>query len=294
MTAHAPDVALVRDRLDASLAGERSRVAGFHASVFAWVKERVARAGRAPTIVGLSAPQGAGKSTMAENLVALAGAHGLAAVTISIDDFYLTRDQQQRLAAAHPDHPYLAHRGYPGTHDLALGERTLDALRATTAGEVLLPRYDKSQHGGHGDRAPTSAWPRVERPLALVIVEGWMVGFQPPEPDLDDDPPTDPWLGDIDTRLRGYAAWWRHLDAMVHLHAADPDDFIAWRVEAEERRKAQGGAGLSTAAIEAYARTFAPAYRRYVPWLVRHPLAVATLAITIGRDRLPLATDAPA
>ena len=45
--------------------------------------------------------------------------------------------------------------------------------------EVALPRYDKSQHGGRGDRAPHGSWPRVQGPIDIILFEGWMLGFSP-------------------------------------------------------------------------------------------------------------------
>ena len=64
--------------------------------VAGWLKHAVCP-GSVP-ILGLSAPQGAGKTTiMAEVCNALAE-EGLNAASISIDDFYLTRHEQIALA----------------------------------------------------------------------------------------------------------------------------------------------------------------------------------------------------
>ncbi len=65
---------------------------------------------------------------------------------------------------------------------------------------TVLPvdRYDKSLHSGRGDRAPKSSWPEVssgigsitdpfmfskiwhmvDAPADIIILEGWMLGFQ--------------------------------------------------------------------------------------------------------------------
>jgi D-glycerate 3-kinase len=79
-------------------------------------------------------------------------------------------------------------RGNAGTHDLALGSATLGALRGANSGNgaaaVSVPRYDKSQNGGRGDRAEPAAWPAVQGPLDIVLFEGWMLGFRP-VPDAD-------------------------------------------------------------------------------------------------------------
>lgn len=75
-------------------------------------------------------------------------------------------------------------RGNAGTHDLQLGTRTLEALRSAGGGDdngsrVAVPRYDKSQNGGRGDRADPTRWPHVQGPLDIVLFEGWMLGFRP-------------------------------------------------------------------------------------------------------------------
>jgi D-glycerate 3-kinase len=179
---------------------------------------------------------------------------------VSIDDFYLTRAEQVALAAAHPDHPYWEHRGYPGTHDLALGDDTLDALGRlgpdAPAGEARVPVYDKSAHGGRGDRVPRERWRHVRAPIDVVFVEGWMLGFAA----VDDAAIQDRRLIGPNHALRAYARWTRHLDLFVTLRATDARFVIDWRIEAEERMKAAGAAGLDRAAIEDYVRRFLPAY----------------------------------
>lgn len=234
---------------------------------------------RRPLMVGLSAPQGAGKSTLAGLWLPLLAAEGLRAVSVSVDDFYLRHDDQRRLAQANPDNPYLEHRGYPGTHDVALGTQTLDALRA--GAPVALPRYDKSAHGGRGDRAPTTE--PVEGAVDVVLVDGWMLGFQAPAA-----PSADPHLAAVDAALPAYQAWHRSLDVMIAASAADPTDVLRWRTEAEDARRARGEAALSAAAIADYVRRFLPAYERYAPTVAQGPWrGRALVAFTLGPDRLP-------
>src|SRR5690606_37512901 len=120
------------------------------------------------------------KTTLVTHLLRRLSERGLRGAGVSIDDFYLTRAEQVALADEHPGNLYLEHRGYPGTYDIALGTHTLQALTGIAAGSsVRVPVYDKSAHGGRGDRAPESDWRLVDGPLDVVIVEGWILGFTP-------------------------------------------------------------------------------------------------------------------
>jgi len=92
--------------------------------------------------LGISAPQGCGKSTLVEQLEQLFAWLGTTAASVSIDDFYLTNAEQTALAAANPDNRLLALRGNAGSHDLQLGRETLQQLKACTApgSTVAVPR----------------------------------------------------------------------------------------------------------------------------------------------------------
>ncbi len=209
-----------------------------------------------PRVLAINGPQGCGKSTLAAQLVSHFEHTGRRALSVSIDDFYLTHAAQRALSAAHPGNPYLEHRGYPGTHDLDLGTRTLAALRARTPGRVRVPRYDKSAHGGRGDRAPEHTWPSVDTPLDLLIVEGWMLGFRPVTP----APPSDPHLHAPNAALADYAPWLEGVQAFVHLSATAPEHIVAWRVDAERARRNSGAPALSDAEARDYIERFLPAY----------------------------------
>ena len=255
-----------------------------------WLDERLARRRpRGPFVVGINGPQGSGKSTLVAQLVARFRGAGLSAAGVSVDDFYLTHARQSALAAANPGNPFLEHRGYPGTHDVPFGAAVLDALSSSEAIGVAVPAYDKSAHGGRGDREAPDRWPQVSTPLDVLFVEGWLLGFQAvPEIELPDDRLRGP-----NAALVAYAAWERHLNAFVQLVALLPAHIVAWRVDAERARRNSGAPALSDAEARDYITRFLPAYALWGPPLrSRLDLPGATmgdvLRVELSADRTPL------
>jgi D-glycerate 3-kinase len=139
-----------------------------------------------PLIIGISAPQGCGKTTMTDMIRAVFAEEGKRAVALSLDDFYLTGEDQDLLAASsktnHAPNELLKLRGNAGTHDLNLLNNTISDLKACKR-NLRLPRYDKSLRAGKGDRAPLEEWDLVndgnggEKDVDIVLFEGWMLGF---------------------------------------------------------------------------------------------------------------------
>lgn len=264
-----------------------ARFTPLHEPVHRFMREQIAARTTRPVVIGLQAPQGAGKTTLVTHFLDQLPALGFRGAGVSVDDFYLPREAQVGLAEAHPGNPYLEHRGYPGTHDVALGARTLERLRALDSGEVMsVPVYDKSAHGGRGDRAPESAWRHVTGPLDVVVLEGWMLGFAPvPTADLPDAR-----LEPANAALAAYAAWTDQVDVWVVLRAKDPEYVLTWRVQAEEASKAAGKPGLSREAIEDYVQRFLPAYRTYAR-PDQTPGSGPSMALTLDLQRRPTPRD---
>jgi len=223
------------------------------------------------------------KSTLAAGLVEALGSLGHRGATVSIDDFYLTHEEQRALAARHAGNPYLCYRGYPGTHDVALGSRVITSLKTLGPGaETLVPAYDKSAHDGRGDRAPRSAWRRVVGSLDVLIVEGWLLGFTPVDADA-----LEPALRAPNAMLAAYAAWNDALDGFVRLDVASLETVVAWRVDAERARRARGESALSDDDARDYIERCLPAYRTYLPGLRTHPPCADVKVIALGEDRSP-------
>ena len=244
-----------------------------------WVLREMERVSARPAFIGFSAPQGAGKTTAVRRLVPALNGRGLRAAAISIDDFYLTHAEQLALAHAYPGNRVLEHRGAPGTHDIALGDATLERLSRLGTGETMkLPAYDKAAHGGRGDRASEDAWPVVTGPLDVVLLEGWCWAFQPvAEAEL-----SDPALRPINAFLTGYARWQERVHALVACRAEQLESIVRWRVEAEAQARAAGRPALDAAAAEDYIRRFLPVYAAYDDTVTRGPWDGRLLAVTLG------------
>ena len=232
--------------------------------------------------VGLSAPQGCGKTTLVELLTELFVSDGLSCAAVSFDDFYLTGAEQDSLAQSCPSNPLLQVRGNAGTHDLQLGTEVLRALKqgarpvadAQGCGQgavppLQIPRYDKSARGGRGDRAPRAEWPIA--PVAdVVLLEGWMAGFRPlAAEELRTRAELHAYVGleVVNERLEAYAAWHDLMDAWVVLAVDDPAHVYEWRLQAERAMISKGSAGMSDAQVADFVSRYMPAYEAFLPHL---------------------------
>ena len=191
-------------------------------------------------VLAISGLQGSGKSTLAAQVVVLAQQRGLRAAAVSIDDFYLTRAQRQRLARQ--VHPLLLTRGPPGTHDLPLAHATLQAITARQP--VALPRFDKLAD----ERVPAAQWPQCHEPLDLLVFEGWFLGT-PAQADSELDTPLNAlereadadgrWRRWCNQALAGqYPALWQRCDRLWFLQPPDFAVVPRWRWQQEQNLQA--------------------------------------------------------
>ncbi len=255
----------------------------FYNELLEWISAKVSKEEHG-YLMGVNGPQGCGKTTLTKALCGLFEKRGKRCLTISIDDFYLTRNEQVQLASEHSDNPFLQQRGYPGTHDIELGSRVLRSLKNGNM-SVAIPRYDKSLHGAKGDRLPESEWTQVDGVVDLVFVEGWMLGFTP----VEQKQLPNEHFREINQLLDGYSAWHRQLDGFLQLAPENFRYVIDWRIEAEQRMRAEGREGMSDAEIRAYVEKFLPAYDTSLPQLEKNPPVIRNRQrIVIGKDRLPV------
>ncbi len=244
---------------------------------------RHARPGHVP-LIAIAGAQGSGKSTLAAE-----AARALSCATLSLDDVYLTRAERADLAAR--VHPLFAVRGPPGTHDLALLDRTVSRLRAARPGDrTPVPAFDKLAD----DRRPEADWPVFESRPRAVLLEGWCLGATAQEPAEFADPinklerhldPDGRWRVAINDALEGdYARLFATFDALLFLRAPDFDRVLDWRTEQE--------AGLTGAPVSEGRRVALSRFVQHFERITRHMLSggvAADVVVELDDGRAPKA-----
>ncbi|XP_043700931.1 D-glycerate 3-kinase, chloroplastic [Telopea speciosissima] len=255
---------------------QKTRIYHYYIPVFFWCEDQISKHNSMfkdkdeipPLVIGFSAPQGCGKTTLVFALEYLFRQTGRKSATISIDDFYLTAEGQAKLREENPDNALLEYRGNAGSHDLQLSIETLTALsKLTKEGmKVKLPRYDKSAYSGKGDRADPSTWPEIEGPLTVVLYEGWMLGFKPlPVAGVK---AVDPQLEVVNKNLEAYYdAWDKFINAWIVIKIKEPNSVYQWRLQAEIAMRADGKPGMSDEEVMDFVSRYLPAYKAYLPTL---------------------------
>ncbi|MCW8196704.1 hypothetical protein F6455_18075 [Proteobacteria bacterium 005FR1] len=196
-------------------------------------------------VVGIVGTQGSGKSTLASLLELLfTEMSQLKVASLSLDDFYLTRAERERLASR--VHPLLATRGVPGTHDVELATRTIQDL-LSREGEVRIPRFDKRQD----DREPESRWDRVAAPVDAVILEGWCLAAESEDTERLNAPinrleaeedPQGTWRRYVNECLASdYPRLFALIDELIMLKAPGFQCVYQWRLQQESKIERRPG-----------------------------------------------------
>ncbi|XP_068652633.1 D-glycerate 3-kinase, chloroplastic-like [Aristolochia californica] len=255
---------------------DKVRVYHYYVPVYIWCEDQILHHQSLfkdseevpPLVIGVSAPQGSGKTTLVFALDCLFRALGRNSATLSIDDFYLTAEDQAKVRSENPGNSLLEYRGNAGTHDLPFSVETLTALtKLTKEGmKVKVPRYNKSAYGGRGDRADPSTWPEVKGPLTVILFEGWMLGFKPLPNEVVKA--VDPQLEVVNKNIEAYyEAWDRFVGAWLIIKIKDPSCVYEWRLQGEVAMIADGKPGMSKEEVRDFVSRYMPAYKAYLPTL---------------------------
>lgn len=235
---------------------------------------------RRPVFVAINGCQGSGKSTLTGLLVELISAlYKKRIVGFSIDDFYLSKEKRNTLAQK--NHPLLATRGVPGTHDTDLLKECLDKLLKTESNAanefVNIPKFNKSID----DLYPQSDWISIAPPVDIVVLEGWCVGTRPqsapeliqPVNELEHSKdPTGSWRHFCNDKLTTeYLKIFNQIDYLIMLKAPSFSQVYNWRLEqehkliaslsVEENRKSELSSNIATMSDQEI-KTFIQFYQR--------------------------------
>ncbi|KAG2324548.1 hypothetical protein Bca4012_039054 [Brassica carinata] len=280
---------------------QKARLYHYYIPVFVWCQDQIALHNSKfkdgddvpPLVIGFSAPQGCGKTTLVFALDYLFKTTKMNSATISIDDFYLTAEGQAKLREENPGNALLEYRGNAGSHDLPFSVETMEALtKLTKEGmKMKVPRYDKSAYSGRGDRGDPTTWPEVEGPLKVILFEGWMLGFKPLPAQVVKA--VDPQLETVNKNLEAYyEAWDKYIDAWVVIKIKDPSYVYRWRLQAEIAMRQAGKAGMSDDEVNDFVSRYLPAYKAYLPTLYEEGPSGSeperVLAIDIDEERNPI------
>jgi D-glycerate 3-kinase len=202
--------------------------------------------------VGINGCQGSGKSTLTDYIANyLIAEYQLNVVVMSLDDFYLSREKRKKLAA--DIHPLLATRGVPGTHDIVALERIISQLKKHKTG-FSIPRFNKATD----DPFPEEQWEQIEKPIDIILLEGWCWGVKPqtaeqlklPINELELQQDTNGvWRKYVNDQLTSaYVPLYEEMDFWLALQAPSFDCVYKWRLEQEQKLEAKN-IGLANSKI---------------------------------------------
>jgi D-glycerate 3-kinase len=265
---------------------EAVRVYQYYLPIYFWVESLMkSQPHDSPLIVGLSCPQGGGKTTIVDALNLLFSDDGQVCAEMSLDDFYLTNAEQRQVAASNDGNALLELRGNPGTHDIQLANDLLTSISSSSSNNksdsnnFLIPRYDKSKFDGRGDRCPQDEWTKLPSRPNIVLFEGWCFGFSSllnqqnnnntnanSANSIDDER-----LLPIDQRLAtDYHELHKLMQAWVVIEVESPTWVYKWREEAEAVMRSKGKPAMTPEQISDFVDRYMPAYRHYLPGLYKN------------------------
>ncbi|QLL33596.1 hypothetical protein HG536_0E05070 [Torulaspora globosa] len=241
----------------------------------------------------ISGPQGSGKSYTADFVYKyLLEKYGDSRriAKMSIDDFYFTHEDQKEFNNRFRENELLQGRGAPGTHDIPLLSRCVDAIIANRESKLTLPLYDKSRFNGEGDRCEKGN--EVQLPLDLVILEGWFLGFRPllDRREIDKQPLLQKQkdMIQVNANLFFYAdLLWKNPEIKslgIVFEADNIQNVYQWRLEQEHALRESTGEGMSDEEVKRFVDRYFPSYELYYEDFVNSESLGSVATLTLGID----------
>lgn len=255
-----------------------------------------------PLFVLISGPQGSGKTyttnEIYEHLQIEYPDKNI--VKMSIDDFYLTHQDQLLLQGEYPNNKLLQGRGLPGTHDMKLMNNVLQAIlqqKSNGASSevsndnpankdnegsnmVCVPFYDKSKFSGEGDRLLETK--NYKLPIDIVLFEGWFLGFNPTLDDLEGD------MIDVNAKLFMYNDLiWNNPEISslgINFATNDIKNVYHWRLQQEHNTIKLHGTGMTDEEVANFVDRYMPCYKLYYPQFIQQEKLGSVATLTLGLD----------
>lgn len=263
-----------------------------------------------PLFILISGPQGAGKTyttqEIYEHLQKEYPERNI--VKMSIDDFYLTHEDQLLLQKEYPNNKLLQGRGLPGTHDMKLMNNVLQSIlqqkgncnsaeisnvhssghikeeKDKSEGDgdniVCVPCYDKSKFNGEGDRLPETQ--KYKLPIDIVLFEGWFLGFTPTLDDLEGD------MIDVNAKLFMYNDLiWNNPEISslgINFATNDIKNVYNWRLQQEHDTIKASGSGMTDEEVVKFVDRYMPCYKLYYPQFIQQEKLGSVATLTLGLD----------
>lgn len=248
---------------------------------------------KGPLFLFVSGPQGSGKSYVSiqiyNHLMETYGGEKSISFA-SIDDFYMTHEDQLKLNKQFSNNKLLQGRGLPGTHDMSLLQEVLNIIinhdQHPDQKTVTLPKYDKSQFNGEGDRCPTGQ--KIKLPVDIFILEGWFLGFNPVLQGIDNTNLLTGDMVDVNAKLFMYSdLLWRNPEIKslgIVLTTDNISNVYDWRLEQEHELISKVGKGMSDGQVHAFVDRYMPSYKLYFDEFVREESLGSLATLTLGID----------
>lgn len=193
--------------------------------------------------VGINGCQGSGKSTLTDYIASyLRAEYQVNVVVMSLDDFYLPSQKRKQLSQ--DIHPLLTTRGVPGTHDIAALKMVLAQLEKHETG-FSIPRFNKATD----EPFPENQWTLIEKPVDIVLLEGWCWGVPPQTEEQLQSPVNElelqhdvngVWRNYVNEQLEEYyQPLYQKMDFWLALQAPSFDCVYQWRLEQEQKLQAR-------------------------------------------------------